>query len=122
MAIDEVRIRLRQRLEEMLGVDEAAMLMDRPPGGWADLATKADLIALEHGLESHFDTKLDLKLEALEHKLVGLHHQTMSVLHQEIGAVQRELRAQTWRLLTAVLAAMSVLTAVFGLIVVVATR
>ena len=75
MAIDEVRIRLRQRLEEMLGVDEAALLMDRPPGGWADLATKADLVALEEGLEARFD----LKLEALEHKLVGLNHQTMSV-------------------------------------------
>ncbi|MFI5047786.1 MAG: hypothetical protein ACHQIG_12040 [Acidimicrobiia bacterium] len=74
-------------------MDEAAILMDRPPGGWADLVTN------EH---------LDLKLAALESRVMGALHQ--------------ELRAQTWRLLAAVLASMSVLTAVFGLIVILATR
>jgi hypothetical protein len=38
-----------------------------------------------------------------------------------MGALHQEFRAQTWRLLTAVLAAMSVLTAMFGLVVALAT-
>ena len=45
MAIDEpTRYRLHQRLDEVLGRDEAAALMAcLPPLGWGDVATKADL-------------------------------------------------------------------------------
>jgi hypothetical protein len=44
MAIDEAsRHRLFQRLEEVLGTDEAATLMEHlPPVGWADVATKRE--------------------------------------------------------------------------------
>jgi hypothetical protein len=51
-----VRLRLRQKLEATFGVDEAAMLMDRPPG---DLVTNA---------------ALDQRLAALEHKLMAEMH------------------------------------------------
>ena len=45
MAVDEVpnhavQVRLRRKLEELVGVEEADLLMDRPPGGWASLVTK----------------------------------------------------------------------------------
>ncbi len=44
MAIDDVRIRARQRLEELIGVDEAAyVISDRPAGGWDALVTKEHL-------------------------------------------------------------------------------
>ena len=45
MAItEEGRHRLYQRLEELLGPDEATTLMEHlPPVGWADVATKRDL-------------------------------------------------------------------------------
>ena len=39
MAVEEQRLRVRQSLEEKLGVEEASYLMDRPIGGWSDLVT-----------------------------------------------------------------------------------
>jgi hypothetical protein len=39
MVADDVRIRLRQKLEAAFGAEEASFLMDRPPGGWNDLVT-----------------------------------------------------------------------------------
>lgn len=49
MAItEETRHRLFQRLEVVLGAEEAATLMEHlPPVGWADVATKRDLDHLE---------------------------------------------------------------------------
>ena len=45
MAVDDVpdhpvQLRLRRKLEELVGVEEADFLMDRPPGGWSALVTK----------------------------------------------------------------------------------
>ena len=58
MVLDErSRYRLVQRLEAVLGVDEAATLMEYlPPVGWADVATKHDL---------------DLQLEATKHEILA---------------------------------------------------
>jgi len=84
MAVDDVRIRARQRLEELIGVEEAAFVVgDRPPGGWDSLVTK------EH---------LTLELTALRHEVLGALHQ--------------ELRAQTWKLATALLATVGVITTI----------
>lgn len=65
MAIDEQsRYRLHNRLEEVLGRDEAAVLMEYlPPVGWADVATRRDLDQLEK--------RFDMKLEALESRLLA---------------------------------------------------
>ena len=46
MAVDEQKLRrsLHDRLEAVLGADEAALLMEYlPPVGWADVARKSDL-------------------------------------------------------------------------------
>lgn len=53
MAIsEESRHHLYQRLEDVLGPREATVLMEHlPPLGWADVATKRDLDALEIRLE-----------------------------------------------------------------------
>ena len=56
MAIEEARVRLRRKLEDAYGVEEASILMDRPPGGLSDLVT---------------NQVLDAKLSALEHKLLA---------------------------------------------------
>ena len=66
-------------------MEEATMLMDRPPG---DLVTNA---------------ALDQRLAAFEHKLMGEMH--------------REFREQTWRLVTAMLAAMGILVGAMGVFV-----
>jgi hypothetical protein len=61
MAVDEARARLRRQLEETYGVEGAAILMDRPPGGWSDLVTNQTLAL-------HFEA-LDHRFDALEHRL-----------------------------------------------------
>jgi hypothetical protein len=81
VAADELRTRLRQKLEVAYGMEEAAMLMDRPPG---DLVTNAALTAFRYEL--------------------------MAEMH-------REFREQTWRLMTAMLAAMGTLVGAMGIFV-----
>lgn len=74
MAVSEAREQLRQQLEDDYGVEGAAILMDRPPGGWSDLVTK---------------DYLDAKFDAVDAKFDALRHEMLSV-------VDRRLRAQTW--------------------------
>jgi hypothetical protein len=107
MAVEEVRMRLRRKLEGMLGEDEAAMLMDRPPGGWGDLVTNTTLNARFDAIERRFDA-IDYRFEALEHKMMA--------------TMERCFRDQTWRLMTAMIAMMSVLVAAFGVMLVIAGR
>lgn len=67
MAIDEpTRYRLHQRLDEVLGPDEAAALMAcLPPLGWGDVATKADLTLLEAKLRAEFRGELSAQTRTL---------------------------------------------------------
>jgi hypothetical protein len=57
---EESRHHLYTRLEQVLGSEEAATLMEHlPPVGWADVATKRDLDHLETRLEAKFEAKLN---------------------------------------------------------------
>jgi hypothetical protein len=85
MAVEEVRARLRRQLEETYGVEGAAILMDRPPGGWNDLVT---------------NQTLDLKLDTLEYKI----HAELAALS---ASVNRRLRAQTWITTTTLIAGLT---------------
>ena len=89
MAVEEARVRLRRQLEDAFGVEEASILMDRPPGGWSDLVT---------------NQTLDLKIDALRSDLRA----EMSELRVEMAglsaSVDRRLRAQTWMMVTALIA------------------
>ena len=81
MTVEEARIRLRTQLEEMLGVTEASILLDRPPGGWNELATKVDLAALEARIDRRFeemdrrfdgfDTTMELRIESAVNRAVA---------------------------------------------------
>jgi hypothetical protein len=76
MVLDErSRHQLYLRLEEALGPEAAATLMEYlPPAGWADVAMKRDLDALEQRVDLRFqglERRLELRFEALEHKLVA---------------------------------------------------
>lgn len=63
MSVDERRRHeMYLKLEEVLGSQDAATLMEHlPPGGWADLVTN-------QSLDLRFEA-LDFRLEALEHRL-----------------------------------------------------
>lgn len=74
MAItDEERYRLYQRLEAILGHDEAATLMEHlPPVGWADVATKRDVELMEARLESRLTRTFLVTILASNATLAGL--------------------------------------------------
>jgi hypothetical protein len=90
MAItEESRHRMYQRLEELLGKDEATTLMEHlPPVGWADIATKRDLDHLATSMDlklDHLATSMDLKLENMANILRtefarGLNRQTLTMM------------------------------------------
>ncbi len=73
MTIDErSRHQLYLRLEEVLGQEEATVLMEHlPPVGWADVATKRDLELEIRSLESRFDAKLERRLTELSDRLTA---------------------------------------------------
>jgi len=86
MAIDErARHQLYLKLEELLGSEEATILMEHlPPVGWADVATRHDLTELEQ--------RFDLKLESTKHELIATFRQefmrqTRTMIYAVIGAV-----------------------------------
>jgi hypothetical protein len=60
MTVDErSRLKLAQALKRALGDDEGITLMELlPPVGWADVATKHDMLQLE--------VRMDLRFEAIE--------------------------------------------------------
>ena len=100
---EETRHQLYQRLEGVLGAEDAATLMAHlPPVGWADVATKRDL--------DHFATVLEAKLDAgladvrteLAQEVGGLRTElrtgladVRTELHKEIGSLHQALGAQT---------------------------
>ncbi|MGI8797163.1 MAG: hypothetical protein ACR2IR_11380 [Acidimicrobiia bacterium] len=81
MAVNEVRERLKQQLENDYGVEGAAILMDRPPGGWSDLVTR---------------DYLDAKLDAVREQMGALRSDLKADMATLGGAVDRRLRSQTW--------------------------
>ncbi len=80
MAVDEQsRRRLFDRLEEVLGVDGAATLMNHlPPGGWSEVANRHDVDQL--------GSELRTEMQALRFEL-------LAALHQEVaGALTSQTR------------------------------
>ncbi|MDZ7676956.1 MAG: hypothetical protein U5K29_00195 [Acidimicrobiales bacterium] len=78
MSIAEpARHQLHQRLEEILGPDEANTLMSHlPPFTWSDLATKDDLARQTEEIELRLgarigglDHKIDAEASTLDHKI-----------------------------------------------------
>ncbi len=62
MAAEERQTRLRRRLAEEYGMDEADLLLDRPPGGWDDLVTK-EWLHLELGA---FEARMDARFAVID--------------------------------------------------------
>jgi len=81
MVVDEGQRRaLHQRLSEVLGVDQADVLMEQlPPSGWGDVARRTDL--------DHLERVLHLEIGAVEARLRG----EIRELRGEIGTLRGEM-------------------------------
>lgn len=92
MALDErARHELFLRLEQALGPESAETLMELlPPVGWADVATKRDLDALEERMSLRFE-RVDQRFEGLEHKLLAAFRGELLAQSNVIGAQTRTL-------------------------------
>jgi hypothetical protein len=90
MAVDErSRLQLADAAKHAFGDDAGITLMELlPPVGWADVATKQDL---------------DVRMGALEVR--------MGSLEDKLDDIARELRAQTWKLMTLVVAVVGTVVA-----------
>lgn len=87
---DQTRHRLHQRLDEVLGPDDAATLMEHlPPVGWADVATRRDLDHLVVQIRSEMGTGFD-----------GVRTE----LHKELGALRGDMARQLPRLFVGLVA------------------
>ena len=106
MTVNDISARLRARLQEEYGVDEAAILMDRPPGGWNDLVTTE---SLDRRI-AEFGARIDARFEAVDARFGELKHDLTAT-------IEREFRAQTWRLMSAMFSAMALLVAVVAVVV-----
>ncbi len=84
---------LRTRLEELVGVNGAEILMDRPPGGWNDLVT---------------NHTLDLRFADVDHRFDRFEHQLLA-------QVDRRLRSQAWMTISTIIAAVGVMAAALRL-------
>ncbi len=115
MTVDDVRTRLRAKLEQEYGVDEASVLMDRPPGGWGDLVTHDSLHRELTALEGRMDLKLAALEARLDAKFAAIDHRFDRFEHELLSQVDRRLRAQAWVTITTVVGAMGVIAALVRL-------
>ena len=88
-------------------MEEADLLMDRPPGGWDELVTKEWLRLELSVVESRFDVvdakfdAVNVRLDVLEQRFDALDRRIdgrMGSLESRMGSFERELRAQTWKI------------------------
>jgi hypothetical protein len=107
MAVEEQRLRIRQSPEEKLGVEEASYLMDRPPGGWSDLVTNQTLGLRFEVFEQRFDA-FEQRINALEERMDA---RFAAFRHEVLAEIERRFRMQTWALVSAVFAGVTVLGA-----------
>jgi hypothetical protein len=92
MALDErSRHELFLRLEEVLGPRQAETLMEMmPPVGWADVATKRDLDALEQRMDLRFEA-MDHRFEAMDQKFEALGQRLETMEHKLLATFRGEL-------------------------------
>lgn len=113
MAITERdRHTLYQRLEQVLGEEEATTLMEHlPPVGWADVATKTDLQNLEYRLEAKFDSKIDRSTLALHREFSAFKDQMrgdFGAFKDEFHRDRQRAQRQTMFVLVAVIVSIAV--------------
>ncbi len=113
MVVDErSRHQLYRRLEEVLGPDEATTLIEHlPPVGWADVATKHDLIALEQRIDLRFarvEERFEERFARVDERFNGVDERINAATSDLRAVFEHELRSQTT-------------TVVFGMVTIVLT-
>ena len=98
MVIDEgARHRLFRRLEEVLGPDEAEVLMRHlPPVGWADVATKQDLLATRQDFANQL-AATEGRLRAETHGIRAEIHGVRAEIHE---VSKKDLRKMVTTIIT----------------------
>ncbi|HEX9889720.1 MAG TPA: hypothetical protein VGA69_09600, partial [Nitriliruptorales bacterium] len=108
------RHRLHQKLDEVLGLDDATTTMELlPPTGWADVARRDDLDRLEVSLRGEIErvetslrgeivhqgqvmserfASVDRRFEAIDHRFDSIDHR-FETIDDRFGAVDRQLEA-----------------------------
>jgi len=125
MTVDDERMQLRIRLEELVGMSGAEFLMDRPRGGWSGLVTTSELDVRLDAFEARSDTKLatlesrmelrfagvDARFDQIEARFDRVDARFDGFEHQLLAQVDRRLRSQAWITISTVIAAMGVIVA-----------
>ena len=105
MALDErARHELFLRLEQVLGPESAETLMEMmPPVGWADVATKRDLDALEERMDLRFEI-VDQRFEAMDQRFDAMDRRFEAMeqqFEQRFGLVDSRFEALEHKLIAA---------------------
>ena len=85
---EQSRFELHRGLEEVIGSERAATLMAHlPPTGWADVATKQDLAALEGRMDLRF-ARIDLRFDGIDQRFDVI-DQRFDVIDQRFEAIDQ---------------------------------
>ena len=80
-----------------------------PPVGWADVATKQDV--------AHLETVMSARFEAVDHRFDAVDRRfdvvevRLDRLESRFDDLSREIRAQTWKMVTVVIAVVGTVAA-----------
>jgi hypothetical protein len=85
----------------VLGPESAETLMEMmPPVGWADVATKRDLDALEQRMDLRFEL-VDQRFDAVDQRFESLEQRLDQRFDQQFGALDQRFEASEGKLLAA---------------------
>jgi len=89
MVVDErSRHELYRRLEEVLGAEAATTLIEHlPPVGWADVATKHDLVGLEQRMDLRF-ARMDERFNVMDERF-NVMDERFNVIDERFKMVDR---------------------------------
>jgi hypothetical protein len=111
MAVDERgRLQLAEAAKLAFGDEAGITLMELlPPAGWADVATKQDLVHLESVMNARFEA-VDQRFESIDRRFDGVDVR-LDRLESSVDDMAHELRTLTWKLVTVVIAVVGTVAA-----------
>jgi hypothetical protein len=77
--------------------------------GWADVATRHDLLELERRIDLRFDaadTRMEARFSQIDARFEQVEARFETTEHKILGTLERELRRQTWRMFAVYAASM----------------